>query len=180
MNLSQWSLLLGALQVLAGLLAFLSPGPFGRSLRRFPRQVVPGIVLMLAGTAWFVWNLYSSNLTDFQEWRPIMYAGFTLLGVGCCFFVQDYLSVRGACVVALLVCDRVLEAGRSCDSDWRALTATWCYLVICLSVWWVGSPWRVRDLADWLTAVPGRLPRAGLGFTALGATLIGLGVSVLR
>ena len=165
---------------MAGLLALLKPGLVGAALQRFPRQVFPGVVLMLGGTAWFLWNLYTSNLTDFAEWRPIMYAGFSLLGIGCCFFVQDYLSVRGAAVVALLACDRILDIQRNADSGWRVVLALWCYLVIVLSVWWVGSPWRVRDLAGWLTGAPKRMTGAGLILSAFGALVAGLALTVFR
>lgn len=180
MNLSQISLALGAAHLVAGLLVLLRPGPVGAALKRFPRQVFPGVVLMLGGTAWFLWNLYSSNLSDFAEWRPIMYAGFSLLGVGCCFFVQDYLAVRGAAVVALLACDQILDVQRNSDSGWHVVLALWCYAVIVLAVWWVGSPWRVRDLAAWLVAAPKRLTAAGLGLVGFGALVAGLGLTAFR
>ena len=180
MNLSQIGLALGGAHLVAGLLALLRPALAGAWLTAFPRRVFPGVVLMLAGTAWFVWNLYSSNLTDFAEWRPIMYAGSVLLGVGCCFFVQDYLAVRGACVVALLGCDAILDVQRIHDSPWRAVLAGWCYLVIVFSVWWVQAPWRVRDLAGWLVAAPGRLGRVGAGVAAFGAFVVALALTQFR
>jgi len=185
MTLSQVSLVLGGLHVLFGLLLWLRPDPTSVWLRRFPRQVAPGVALMLIGTAWFVANLYRSNVQDFAEWRPILYAGFTLLGVGCCFFVQDYLSIRGAAVVALLACDAILDIqrwyGSGVDgSGWKNVITGWCYLVIVLSVWWVGSPWRARDLTGWMTSEAGIRSRVGMGFAAFGALLLGLGVSVLK
>lgn len=180
MNLFQISLSLGLAHVAAGLLALLRPGPAAAALQKFPRKVAPGVVLMLAGTAWFVWNLYSSNLSDFAEWRPVMYAGSVLLGVGCCFFVQDYLAVRGACVVALLACDRILDVQRVHDSGWRALLAAWCYAVIVMAVWWVQAPWRVRDLAGWLVAAPPRLRRTGTGLAAFGLLVVVLAFTQFR
>ncbi|KAB2660988.1 MAG: hypothetical protein DVB31_13030 [Verrucomicrobia bacterium] len=180
MNLSQIGLALGMAHGVAGLLAFLRPAAVGPWLQRFPRRVAPGVFLMLGGTAWFVWNLYSSDLSDFAEWRPIMYAGSALLGIGCCFFVQDFLAVRGACVVALLGCDRILDVQRIHDSPWRVVVAGWCYAVIVLAVWWVQAPWRVRDLAAWLVAMPERLKRIGMGIAAFGILLTGLALTQFR
>jgi hypothetical protein len=180
MNLSQISMVLGGLHVLFGLMLWLRPEPTSGWLRQFPRQVAPGVVLMLIGTAWFVSNLYRSNVQDFAEWRPILYAGFTLLGVGCCFFVQDYLSIRGGAVVALLGCDAILDIQRWHGSGWKNVIAIWCYVVIVLSVWWVGSPWRARDLTVWMTSEPGIRSRVGMGIAAFGGLLMGLGVSVLK
>jgi len=180
MTLSQISLVLGGLHLLFGLLLWLRPEPTSAWLKAFPRQVFPGVILMLLGTAWFVSNLYRSNVEDFAEWRPILYVGFAVLGVGCCFFVRDYLSIRGGAVVALLACDAILDIQRWNDSGWKNVIAGWCYLVIVLAVWWVGSPWRVRDLVEWVVSAPGRRTRVGVGFLGFGLMLLGLGVAVLK
>ena len=168
MKLSHIYLALGAFHALAGLVLLARPAAAGEWLRAFPRKVGIGMLLMLAGTAWFVWNLYRSEIRDFEEWRPVLYAGFTLLGVGCCIFVQDYLAVRGACVVALLACDVILDVRRPSDSPWSLVLSFWSYAIIVCAVWWVGSPWRVRDLAGWLSSSPSRIARLGGALAAFG------------
>ncbi len=171
MKLSEVYVGLGVAHAVAGLILLTRPLAGGAWLKAFPRKVGIGILLMLAGTAWFVWNLYSSEIRDFEEWRPVLYAGFTLLGVGCCIFVQDYLSVRGACVVALLLCDRVLDIRRPSDSPWSLVLSFWSYAVIVCAVWWVGSPWRVRDLTAWLAGSQSRIVRLGGALTAFGVAV---------
>src|SRR5262245_57946473 len=103
------ALSLAAAHALPGVLALASPANFGASLRKFARNVPLGMVLMLIGTGWFFYNLYSSDLTDFAALRPFLYAAVILVGIGNCLFVQDYIAVRGAAVVALLVCDKILD-----------------------------------------------------------------------
>ena len=171
MKLSHIYLGLGALHALAGLALLARPAASGEWLRSFPRKVGLGMLWMLAGTAWFVSNLYRSEIQDFAEWRPVLYGGFGLLGVGCCIFVQDYLAVRGACVVALLVCDVVLDVRRPSDSPWSLALSFWSYAVIVCAVWWVGSPWRVRDLTAWLASSSARLARLGMALLAWGVGL---------
>lgn len=171
MKLSEVYLGVGAAHLLAGLAMLLKPSGAGEWLRAFPRKVGIGMFLMLAGTAWFVSNLYRSEIQDFAEWRPVLYGGFGLLGVGCCIFVQDYLSVRGACVVALLACDVVLDVRRPSDSPWSLVLSFWSYAVIVCAVWWVGSPWRVRDLTAWLASSPARVTRLGATLAAYGAAV---------
>lgn len=171
LTLAQVFLGLGLAHGLVGLWWALRPEKAGAWMRAFPRQVAPGIFLMLLGTAWFVWNLYRSEIQDFKDWRPVLYGGSALLGVGCCIFVQDYLSVRGAAVVALLLCDVVLDVRRPSDNVWSLVLSFWSYAVIVSAVWWVGSPWRVRDLAAWMTGVPGRVSRIGWGMAAFGLVL---------
>ena len=180
MTLSQIFLLLGALHAGFGLWMSLMPASAGATLKAFPRRVAPGVVLMLSGTAWFVWNLLRSDVTDFKEWQPLLVGAFSLLGVGCCIFVQDYLSIRGGTVVALLACDYFLEVRRPSDNPWSILLSVWCYAVIVCSVWWVGSPWRVRDFTLWLTALPSRVTRSGWILAGFGGVMMVLGLSVLR
>jgi hypothetical protein len=171
MKLSEVYLGVGGAHALAGLALLLKPAAAGEWLRAFPRKVGIGMLLMLAGTAWFVSNLYRSEIQDFAEWRPVLYGGFGLLGVGCCIFVQDYLSVRGACVLALLACDLVLDVRRPSDNPWSLVLSFWSYAVIVCAVWWVGSPWRVRDLTAWLAASPSRVTRLGAAVAAFGAAV---------
>jgi hypothetical protein len=180
MTLSHVCLALGALHLVAGLLAVTRPARCTPALRALPRNVPLGVGLMLAGTAWFFWNLYSSDLTDFQEFRPFIYAGTILLGVGCCFFVQDYLAVRGAAVVALLGCDRILDIQRWHDSGLKNVVTVWCYAVIVAGIWFCGSPWRVRDGIAWATASESRLRQLGGVCAGFGALLALLGVTALR
>lgn len=180
MTLMQVFSLVGAAHALFGLWMTLLPAKAAAGLKDFPRKVFPGIVLMLLGTGWFVWNLYRSDVTDFKEWQNLLIAGFVLLGVGCCFFVQDFLSIRGATVVALLACDYFLDVRRPSENPWSVMLSVWCYVVIVCSVWWVGSPWRVRDLIDWVTVDHGRVSRVGMGFVGFGLSMLGVGLTLLR
>ena len=135
MTLSSATWILAGVHAAVGAFLLLRGPSAVRVLRGLPRNVPAGVLLMLLGTAWFVSNLYRSDLTDFAEWRPVMYGGFALLGIGCCFFVRDHLFIRGASVVALLVCDRLLDIQRWHPSGMKNVVTVWAYVVICLSVW---------------------------------------------
>ena len=180
MNLSQVSWLLAAVHGFLGAWMLMRGAAAGAVLRSLARNVPVGVLLMLAGTAWFVGNLYRSDLTDFAEWRPVMYGGFSLLGIGCCIFVRDYLFVRGLAVVALLGCDRVLDIQRWHPSPAKNVVTVWAYLVICLAVWFSMSPWRFRDAMDWLATAPGRLRAGGGALLAAGFLLAVLAVLAFR
>lgn len=189
MNLFVVALLLAAGHALLGARALMSPASFGGSLRRFARNVPVGVVLMLLGTAWFLYNLWSSDLTDFAALRPFLYGAVALVGVGNCLFVQDYIAVRGASVVALLACDRILDLQRwhktaGFDPDgWlqpKNLVVLWCYVVVVLAIWLVHSPFRLRDALDWVAATPARLRQVGSGFAGFGLLLAGVAFLWLR
>jgi hypothetical protein len=174
------TIVLGVLHVGLFGWAWHRPGQAAPVWRRFPRNVPVGIGLMLLGTAWFFLNLYRSNLDDFREWRPIIYAAIILIGLGNCFFVRDYIAVRGLGVVLLLGCDVLLDAQRFHPSPLKFPLPLWCYLMIVLSVWWVMSPWRLRDAVNWATVGEGRMRRVGLVGMAWGGALIALGALALR
>ena len=189
MNLFVVALLLAAGHALLGGMALASPASFGGSLRRFARNVPAGVVLMLAGTAWFLYNLWSSDLTDFAALRPFLYAAVALVGVGNCLFVQDYIAVRGVSVVALLACDRILDLQRwhkSAGFDpngWlqpKNLVVLWCYVVVVVAIWFVHSPFRLRDALDWVVATPSRLRQVGGASVGFAVLLAAIAVTWLR
>jgi hypothetical protein len=189
MNLFLVVLVLAALHLALGGWALAAPGSCSASLRGFARNVPLGMILMILGTGWFFWNLYTSDLTDFKALRPFLYAGVVLVGVGNCLFVQDFIAVRGAAVVALLLCDKVLDWQRWFvtpgfnPQSWlqpKNLIALWCYAVILFSVWLVHSPWRLRDVLDWSARTPERLRQTGMTLAGFGVVLAGVGLVWLR
>lgn len=189
MKLFVVALLLAAAHALPGLLALTSPAGFGASVRRFSRNIPVGIVLMLIGTGWFFYNLYSSDLSDFAAIRPFLYAAVVLVGLGNCFFVQDYLAVRASAVVALLLVDRILDwqrwhvtAGFDPHS-WlqpKNIIVLWCYGVVILALWLIHSPFRLRDAMEWIATTPARIKGVGGGLLAFGGLLLGVGALWLR
>jgi len=189
MKLFVVALLLAAIHVLPGMIALASPASFGAALRKFARNVPVGIALMLIGTGWFFFNLYNSDLTDFAALRPFLYGAVVLVGVGNCFFVQDYIAVRGAAVVALLACDKILDwqrwhetTGFDPHSWWQPknVITLWCYLVVLVALWLVHSPFRLRDWSDWVAATPARLKQTGGGLLGVGAALAVMSALWLR
>ena len=92
MTLTQIFLLLGATHALVGRWFGWAPDKAGGWLKRFPRQVPPGVFLMLLGTGWFVTNLYRSDVTDFKEWQHLLLAGPE--GVAG-FRAEEYFRVSG-------------------------------------------------------------------------------------
>jgi hypothetical protein len=180
MNLNQIAFVLGGACAAFHVWPLINPEACGQFLRRFARNIPAGIFLTLAATAWFEYNLNTSDISDFNEWKPIMLGALGLVGVGACFYVQDYIAVRGGAAVALLVADVVLEAAKTHPSWWRDVITGWMYLWIAVAMWVVVQPWRVRDWLNWCTDGASRLRRlASVGFL-FGIFVIALGASVLR
>ena len=180
MTPSNTCVLLGILMITSHGLTLAKPLAVGEWLKKFPRNVPIGVVLMLIGTAWFEWNLWQENLSDIAPWKNLMLIGFALVGCGSCVYVRDYLSVRGLSVVMLMAAWWLIELVRFHESPWRRALVAWGYVWAVLGIWWSMSPWRLRDAIQWVTSETGRLRLGALAGILWGAVLIALGLTALR
>ncbi|HXB59963.1 MAG TPA: hypothetical protein VNU95_10370 [Candidatus Acidoferrales bacterium] len=159
MKLSLLAILLGAGFGLPQIYGLASPNKFAASVRRFPRNLPAGIFLMLLGTGWFIWNVNSEPIADFAAYKTAMLAAFAGIGILSCFFVQDFLAVRGLAVVFLLLAKAMLDTGRPHlgESPWVLVIQAWAYLLILAGIWFTITPWKLRDFLNWMTATQARV-----------------------
>lgn len=150
-KLSTLSIALGLLVALVNFVGVVNPDGFKTAARKFPRSIPLGYLFMLAGTAWFIWNVKGESLSDFEHLKPFLFTLFVAVGVGSCFFVQDFLAVRGLAVLLLLLAKLMVDSERWVASDWRLVIAIWAYMLVIVGMWFTISPWRLRDLLYWAT-----------------------------
>ena len=180
MKLSTLTILLGLGLGLPQIYGLLHPVKFRDAVRTFPRSVMPGYVLTLLGTVWFLINLNNEHISDFAAYKPYMLAGFGAVGVLTCVFVQDFLAVRGLAIVLLLLAKLMVDTARWVDTEWRLVVVIWAYVLVVAGMVFTVSPWRLRDLLYWATATDGRV-RVGCGIRlALGLCVAILGITVFR
>lgn len=172
--------LLGLGVALPQVYGLLQPSRFAEALRRFPRSQFWGMILMPLGTVWFLWNLSRDQISDFAAFKPVLFAGFAVVGFGSCIFVRDFLAVRGLAVVVLLLAHLTLDTIRWVDTQWRLVITTWAYLWIVAAIWFTISPWRLRDLIGWLTANEQRVRVGCLARFAFGVLVAILGMTAMR
>jgi hypothetical protein len=182
MKLSTLSIILGLGLGLPQVYGLANPQKFAASVRKFPRNVPIGIVLMLIGTLWFLWNLSQESISDFASYRSVLMAFFAAVGIGSCIFVQDFLAVRGLAVVLLLLAKLMVDTGRPmlAVTNWTLVIQTWAYVLVVAGIWLTISPWRLRDLLNWATANDTRV-RVGSGIRlAFGLFIAALGLTAFR
>lgn len=178
MKLSILSIVLGLVVGIPSAWAVASPALFGAKVRKFPRSMVWGYLLMTAATAWFLYNLSLESVADFASYKDYMYYGFVALGILTCIFVSDFLAVRGLAVVLLLVAKTMLDVSHLHYSSWRLVIVVWAYILTIAGMWFTVSPWRLRDLIQWATATESKTRMlAGLRL-AFALFIIVLGVAV--
>lgn len=158
-NLSALAIVLGLGLALPQIYGLMNPGGFTAVARKFPRSVPIGVVLMLVGTAWFLFNLSQESIADFANWKNVLFVGFAAVGIGSCFFVQDFLAVRGLGVVLLLLAKLMVDTGRPYlpRTPWVLVIQAWAYVLVIAGIWLTISPWRLRDFVNWGTASPQRV-----------------------
>ena len=185
-SLANLSVLLGVFLAAVSGYSLAKPDAVARVLRAFPRANTPGYMLMLAATAWFLWNIRIEDMADYREIKHWFYIGFGAVGIGSCIFLRDFLAVRGLAVFMLLLAKLMLDTQRNYMlatpeaymSEWRLVFAVWAYMIIVMSMWLVISPWRMRDMIEWMLAKPGRLVVKGWFRLGFGILLIVLGLTV--
>jgi hypothetical protein len=182
MKLSLLSILLGLGMAVPQVYGLVKPAGLAAAARKFPRHLPTGIFLMLLGTAWFVWNVKVEPIADFESMKPYMMAAFAAIGIGACFFVQDFLAVRGLAVVFLLLAKVMVDTGRPHigETPWVLLIQAWAYVFVLAGIWFTISPWRLRDLLNWATATEQRVKTGSAIRLAFALLVVTLGLTAFR
>jgi len=180
LKLSILAIVLGLGVALPQVYGIMKPAAFAAAVRKFPRSLFWGYALMLLGTAWFLYNLSQESIADFAAYKNILFAGFAAVGIGSCFFVQDFLAVRGLAVVLLLLGKLMVDSGRPLlgQTAWVLVIQTWAYILVMAGIWLTISPWRLRDLVNWGTANEQRIKVCCGLRLAFGLLVVVLGLTV--
>lgn len=182
MKLSFLTVLLGAGVAIPQVYALAKPRDFIVTARKFPRNFPIGVLLMLLGTAWFVWNVSIEPIADFAAFKNHLMIGFAAVGLGSCLFVRDFLAVRGLAVVLLLLAKLMVDTGRPHlgESPLVLVIQTWAYVLAIAGIWFTVFPWHLRDLLDWATASEQRVRLASGLRLAFAVFILILGLTTFR
>jgi hypothetical protein len=179
-SLSNLAIVLGLLLALPQVYGLAKPDAFAASVRKFPRSLPWGVVLMLLGTGWFIWYLNLESVSDFKAYKPLMLFGFGAVGIASCFFVQDFLAVRGLAVVLLLLGKLMVDTAHWAATDWRLVIVIWAYLLVIAGMWLTVYPWHLRDALNWDTANTQRVRMTSAIRLAFGVFIVVLGFTVFK
>ena len=182
MKLSLLSILIGVVMGVPQVYGLARPAQLGATARKFPRNLPLGIVLMLLGTAWFVYNVNIEPIADFSAFKPYMIAGFIAVGVGSCIFVQDFLAVRGLAVLLLLLGKLLVDTGRPHlgESPFVIFIQAVAYAYVVMGIWFTITPWKLRDFINWATATDARTRLLSGVRLAFAAFVLILGLTAFR
>jgi hypothetical protein len=164
LKLSTLAILLGLGTALPQIYGLMKPTSFASAVRSFSRSLPWGYSLMLLATGWFLYNLSQESISDFAAYKNVLLAGFAGVGIASCFYVQDFLAVRGLAVVLLLLAKLMVDSGRPhlSETPFVLVIQTWAYVLVVAGIWFTISPWRLRNLLEWGTANEARI-KVGCG-----------------
>jgi len=182
MKLSLLTVCLGLVLSVLNLYGLLKPAACASLARQFPRSQPAGWVLMLLGTAWFLYIVNYEPIADFSAYKNIMMLGFGAVGVLACIFVPDFLAVRGLAIVLMLIGKLMVDTGRPHlgESPCVLLIQAMAYGYVIAGMWLTITPWRLRDWLNWLTANEPRVRLVSGVRLTFGLVLVGLGLTVFR
>jgi len=179
-SLSTLAIVLGGGFAALNMPGVFSPQSFSHAARRFPRNTTVGYLLTLIATGWFVYYVNLETVADFAAIKRPLCMFFAAVGVATCFFVRDFLAVRGLAVFLLLLAKLTVDTARLADTNWRLVLIIWAYLWVVLGMWLTISPWRLRDWITWATASEQRIRTLSGLRLAFGAFVAVLGFTVFR
>jgi len=179
-SLANLSLALGALMVFTAAWGLAKPEGAMDWIKNFPRNETAGWTLTLAGMAWFLWVLSGETLADFEKFRVHFQVFIVATGVGACFFLKDFLAVRGLAVVLLLLAKLIVDTARWHPSDWRLVLIVLAYALVIKAMWFTVSPWKMRDIIQWATASERRFKMMCSVRLAFALLLMVLGLTVFN
>jgi hypothetical protein len=176
-----YSLKLETAYILVGLLlvathgfALVKPAAVQGWLGRFPRSRFWGVVLLSAAAVWFFCLVAKMDLGEFTTWRQTVLILTPIAWFLTWKYVDEFLAVRSLGMLVLLGAEPLLEAAFLRPEASRLFLVAPVYVWVVFAMFWVGTPFTLRDQIAWVTKSPARLRvAAGLG-TAYGVLLLGL------
>jgi len=180
MKLTVLAVLLGLGVSATAIYGLLKPAAFAAAVRKFPRSLTVGYLLMVLGTAWFIYYVQTEAAADFEPYKNALSILFGAIGLGACIFLKDFLAVRGLAVVMLLLAKLMTDTARWVETEWRLVIIVWAYMFVLAGMWFTVSPWRLRDLINWATANEKRLKIGCAIRLAFGLFVILLGLTAFR
>lgn len=171
-DLKTIGIVVGLALILCHLLAAVRGTDARRFLTAFPRNYALGVVLMTVVLAWYWWVILVMELGEFTSWKRPLLIFLPVAYLGSIFYLREFLAARALAMLMLLAAMPVLDAAFMRPQDSRLLLVVLAYAWIFLGMWWVSSPFRMRDVAGWVLASPLRWALAVWGGVLYGVAVL--------
>ena len=164
--------LVGILLIAAHALALLKPGAVQGWLRSFPRSKGWGITLLSIAAVWFFYLVATMDLGEFTNWRQVVLIGTPIAWLLTWKYVDEFLAVRALGMIVLLAAEPLLESAFLRPEPGCFFLRILVYVWIVFAMFWVGTPYTLRDQIVWVTAAEKRWRAAAFAGLAYGVLLM--------
>lgn len=185
------SCLVGGLLVATRTPGLVAPAKFREHVLAFPRSVLWGRILMGIAAVWagiVVFHAASETLSDTLRetgkggiWSlmPTLVAvGFPVAYWLVIQYGNQFLAMRGAAALTLLIAKQMVDAADASDLPLRLVVTTLAYVWVAIAMWLTIAPHHFRDLLGWFMASDCRCRSACSVGVGLGLIMVALGLFV--
>lgn len=138
-------------------------------VKGFPRSRMAANVTMGVGGIWTLYKVAHLGEANYGDFKQYIFIGFALVGLLSFKYAPDFLSVRGTCILYLLVADLLLNgAFGHYEEPLRLFMVTPLFIGAALSLYLGYSPFRLRDFFSWLFGTAARPKIFGVSFLLYG------------
>ncbi len=141
-------------------------------LRRFPRSKAAGFILLTIAAVWSWLLILNIDLGEFSNWRTRVLILIPIAFVLTLKYVDEFLAARALGMVALLAAEPLLDSAWLRPEFGRLALVTLAYAWIVFALFWIGTPYTLRDQIAWLTSDERRWKLGVLAGIAYGLLLV--------
>ncbi len=149
---------------------------FGTALKRhlqgFPRSGPAGVILFTGAAVWFGGLVAFTDLGEFSVMRTKFLFFTVLAAVLMLRFVREFLAVRALGMLLLLGAEPLLESAWMRPEYCRLWLVGLVYGWIVAGLFFIGTPYILRDAIAWVSGAPWRWKAASCAGIAYGALLL--------
>lgn len=164
--------LTGLVLILGHALALWKAAEVQTWLKKFPRSLGIGRVLLVVATAWSWYLINTIDLGEFDNWRGRLLVIIPVAGALTWMYVEEFLAVRALGMVTLLLAEPLLEAAFLRPEMSRLFLVSLVYVWILLAMFWIGMPYTLRNQISWVASHEKRWRAAAYAGLAYGTLLL--------
>jgi multisubunit Na+/H+ antiporter MnhG subunit len=148
-------------------------GPSVREwLKSIPRSKPLGTLLLVIATVWSFWLISTIDLGEFSNWRDRLKVIIPVAAALTYLYADEFLTARGLGMIVLLGAEPLLESAFLRPEITRLFLVTLVYIWIVFALFWIGSPYTLRDQINWIIGSEKRWKLAAFAGLAYGALLL--------
>ncbi|NLB69706.1 MAG: hypothetical protein GX804_08520 [Lentisphaerae bacterium] len=178
--LSLISLLIGLITLAPGIFTLIFPGKAVTCLKLFPRSIWAGRVLSTICLIWSVLWICLIPLGPLLFLRQFMWLLLPISILAVWFFIPELLACRSIGGLLVLLPAPMLSSAAWHPSPFRYLVIVYAYAMCIAGMFYIASPWRLRNRISLLCSKPDILKITAIFSSVFGIILVLLSLTVYK